>query len=99
MYFFDNGRRSDFVKPVDRLSDDTDLETTEKGKGGYFEKLSYGSETLDMTYEVLKVILQTRVAKKFPWCRWGAESRVKRAHNRERGPPSAPAEFRIQFGF
>ena len=36
---------------------------------------------------------QTRVPKNFRWCRWGAKRRVKRAQTRERGPPSAPAEF------
>ena len=36
---------------------------------------------------------QTCVPKKFRWCRWGAERRVKRAQTWERGPPSAPAEI------
>ena len=33
------------------------------------------------------------VLKNFPWCRWGQERRVKRAHTRDRGPPSMPAEI------
>ena len=42
------------------------------GKGGYFEKLSWGSKTLDRTYEWLadravKATLQTCVPKKYLW--------------------------------
>ena len=32
-------------------------------------------------------------AENFRSCRWGAERRVSRAQTRERGPPSARAEF------
>ena len=37
--------------------------------------------------------LQTCVPKKLRLCRWGAEQWVKHAQTRERGSPSAPAEF------
>ena len=33
--------------------------------------------------------------KRFRWCWWGAERRVKPAQTPQRGPPSAPAEFFI----
>ena len=41
----------------------------------------------------MKVTLQTRVAKKFRWCRWPAEQRVSCAQTWKRGPPSALAEI------
>ena len=36
--------------------------------------------------------------EKFYWCQLGAERRVKRVQTRERGHPSAPAEFDL-FSF
>ena len=41
----------------------------------------------------LKAILQTRAPENFRSRRWGAERRVPRARTRERGPPSAWAEY------
>ena len=41
----------------------------------------------------MNVTLQTRAAKNFSSCRWGAKRRVSRAQTRERGPPSARAEI------
>ena len=47
----------------------------------------------------LKVTLQTCAPENFRSHRWGAERRVSRAQTRERGPPSAWAEFYGSFGF
>ena len=67
------------------------------GQGGYFQKLSYGSETLDMTSEGLGEMFEGDSADtctgKFPLTSLGSERRVSRAQTRERGPPSALAEF------
>ena len=42
---------------------------------------------------LVKSTLQTRVPENFRQSRWGAERRVPCARTRERGPPSALAEF------
>ena len=63
------------------------------GQGGYFEKLSKGSETSDMTSEGLGEMFEgdsaDMCAGKFPLVSMGAERRVLRAQTREGGPPSA----------
>ena len=41
----------------------------------------------------MKLTLQICAPENFRWCRWGAEQRVEHVQTRERGPPSAPAEF------
>ena len=56
------------------------------GKEGYFERLSYGSETSGMTSEGLEEMFYGDF-----W--WWAERRVKRAQTWEWGPPSTPAEM------
>ena len=57
------------------------------GKGGYFNKLSQGSETLVMTSEglgkMLDLTLQTRVPVNLQLCQWG--SSVRRPGNED--PP------------
>ena len=67
------------------------------GKGGYFEKLSNASKTLDMTSEGLGEVFEGDSADtcpgKFPLMLMGAERRVSAAQTRERGPPSALAEL------
>ena len=45
----------------------------------------------------MEATLQTRVPEKFCKSRWQAERRVPRAWTRERGPPSALAEFLVIF--
>jgi hypothetical protein len=63
------------------------------GKGGYFEKLSNGSKTLDMTSEVFEGDSADTCAKKFPLMSMGGRANGQACAECERGPPSARAEF------
>jgi hypothetical protein len=67
------------------------------GKGGYFEKLSYGSETSDMTSEGLGEVFKGDSADtctgKFPLVSMGGRANGQACADGERGPPSARAEF------
>ena len=72
------------------------------GKGGYFEKLSKGSKTLDMTSEGLGEVLEGDSANMcsgiFPLVLMGGRVNVQACADSEREPPSARAEIlRIFF--
>ena len=60
------------------------------GKGGYFQKLSLGSETSDMTFEGLGEMFEgdsasaDMCAGKFTLMSMGGQRRVSRAQTRER---------------
>ena len=64
------------------------------GKGAYFEKLSYGSETLDMTSEGFGEVFKGDSADTYTGHATG-----QACADGEQGPPSARAEFfnSIQF--
>ena len=68
-------------------------------KGGYFQKLSKGSENSDMTSKGLGEMFEgdsaDMYAGNFRSRRWGAELRVSGEQTRERGPPSALAEISL----
>jgi hypothetical protein len=67
------------------------------GQRGYFQKLSYVSETLDMTSAGLGEMFEGDssdiFAEKFPLMLMGVERRVSCPQTRELGPPSAWAEI------
>ena len=69
------------------------------GKGGYFEKLSNGSKTSDMTSEGLGEVFEgdsaDMCAGKFPLVSMGGRVNGQACADGERGPPSARAEFII----
>ena len=60
---------------------------------GFHEQSTIATEWIKLEDTYLPSPPWTCVEKKFRLCRWGAERRVKRAQTRERGPPSALAEF------
>ena len=65
------------------------------GKGGYFEKLSNGSKTLDMTLEGLVEVFEgdyaDTYAGKFPLVLIGGRANGQARADGERGPPLARA--------
>ena len=67
------------------------------GKGGYFEKLSNGSKTSDMTSEGLGEVFEGNsaetCAEKFPLVSMGGRTNCQACADGKRGPPSAQAEF------
>ena len=67
------------------------------GKGGYFEKLSNGSKTSDMTSEGLGEVFEgdsaDMCAGKFPLVSMGGRANGQACADGERGPPSARAEL------
>ena len=67
------------------------------GKGGYFEKLSIGSKTSDMTSEGLGEVFEGDSADtcggKFPLVSMGGRVNGQACENGEQGPPSARAEI------
>ena len=67
------------------------------GKGGYFEKLSKGSKTSDMSSEGLGEVFEGDSADmwagKFPLLSMGGRANGKAPADGERGPPSARAEI------
>jgi hypothetical protein len=69
------------------------------GKGGYFENLSNGSKTLDMTSEGLGEVFEgdspDMCAGKFPLVLMGGRANGQACADGERGPPSARAEILI----
>ena len=71
------------------------------GKGGYFEKLSNGSKTSDMTSEGMWEVFEGDSADtctgKFPLVSMGGRADRKACADGERGPPSARAEILISF--
>jgi hypothetical protein len=71
------------------------------GKGAYFEKLAYGSETLDMTSEGLGEVFKDdsadTYAVKFPLVSMGGRANGQACADGERGPPSARAELLLCY--
>jgi hypothetical protein len=67
------------------------------GKGGYFEKLSKGSKTSDMTSERLGEVFEgdsaDTFAEKFPLVSLRGRANRQACADGERGPPSARAEI------
>ena len=67
------------------------------GKGEYFENLSKGSKTYDMTSEGLGEVFKGDSADmcggKFPLLLMGGRANDQACADGERGPPSARAEF------
>jgi hypothetical protein len=67
------------------------------GKGGYFEKFSKGTKTLDMTSEGLGEVFEGDSADtcggKFPLLSMGGRVNGQACADGERGPPSARAEI------
>ena len=64
------------------------------GKGGYFEKLSKGSKTSDLTSEGLgEVTLQTCAPENVLLMSMGGRANGQACADGERGPPSARAEI------
>jgi hypothetical protein len=67
------------------------------GKGGYFEKLSKGSKTSDMTSEGLGEVFEGDSADisagKFPLVSMGGQANGQACADGERGHPSARAEI------
>jgi hypothetical protein len=67
------------------------------GKGGYFEKLSKGSKTEDMTSEGLGEVFKgdsaDMCAGKFSLVLMGGRADRQACADGERGPPSARAEI------
>jgi hypothetical protein len=67
------------------------------GKGLYFEKLSKGSKTSDMTSEGLGEVFEgdsaDMCAGKFPLVSMGGRANGQACADDERGPPSARAEI------
>jgi hypothetical protein len=67
------------------------------GKGGYFEKLSNGSKTSDMTSEGLGEVFDGDSAdtctEKFPLVSMWGRANGQACADGERGPPSARAEI------
>jgi hypothetical protein len=67
------------------------------GKGGYFEKLSNGSKTSDMTSEGSGEVFEGNSADtcagKFPLVSMGGQVNGHACADGERGPPSARAEI------
>jgi hypothetical protein len=67
------------------------------GKGGYFENLSKGSKTWDMTSEELGEVFKgdsaDTFAGKFPLVSMGGRANGQACADGERGPPSAQAEL------
>ena len=67
------------------------------GKGGYFEKLSNGSKTSDMTSEGMREVFEGDSADtctgKFPLVSMGGRADPSIVPDGERGPPSARAEI------
>jgi hypothetical protein len=68
------------------------------GKGGYFEKLSKGSKTSDMTSEGLGEVFEgdsaDTCAAKCPLVSMGGRANGQACADGEQGPPSAQAELR-----
>jgi hypothetical protein len=66
----------------------------------YFEKLSNGSKTLDMTSgglgEVFEGDSADTCARKFPLVSMGGRANGQACADGERGPPSARAEYESQ---
>ena len=69
------------------------------GKGGYVEKLSYGSETSDMTseqlWEMYKGDSADMCAGEFPLVSMGGRANGQSCADGERGPPSARAKIYV----